>query len=551
MAVRSVTLDGVRLNDADANTNWSNLGGGGPAPASEPQLRYQYSGSGSVGAVNRKVTSTGSRTGVQYDHSGTASYDMTSATYPLAFLKGYVADFGDLNATYGCEFRIGSASGAYYDYNVAGSGGNRAPYSGGYPAQGGYLLAAINPTIASWREGTTGSPDNTGVDYFGFAAQFVAGGAKSENMAMDAIDIGRGLLITGGTGADPDGNFVDFLEDDQDTVANRWGVVNGTAPVVNCRGLLTIGNTGGTETDFSDDFSTVIFLDGYHGPGDVGVLVNLQNASSVISIANTLVGLGDSATSDTRPDLTFSGTTGAATLSAVASNFRNIVLTSVVTVDGADLEFADMTVGSAEILDSVLRPVTATQVAAIDDGAFGTSSGIHDTRIIQGGVGHAIEITSAGTYTFTGIEFSGFGGTPGTNSTPSSGANDAAVFNSSGGAVTINVSGGGTQPSVRNAASSTTTVNAPNTITLTGLVSDTEVRLYLGTPANATSATELDGVESSGTSEGLNHNNGGSNGYIVIHKEEYENQIIVLTPIPSSDTTIPVQQRFDRTYENP
>jgi len=140
VALRSVN----RLNDSDSNTNWSNLGGGGPAPASEPQLRYQYSGSGSVGAVNRKVASTGTtRTGVQFE-GGTAR-DISGGG--LAILKGYVADYGDLNTTWGVEFRIGSASGAYQDYNVAGSGANGLPYSNGYPARGGYLIVAIDPEI--------------------------------------------------------------------------------------------------------------------------------------------------------------------------------------------------------------------------------------------------------------------------------------------------------------------------------------------------------------------------------------------------------------------
>ena len=113
MTALVVTFLGTRVNDADANTNWSNDGGGGPAPASEPQLRYQYSGTGAVGAVNRKVTTTASRTGVQYD-PGAGALNMTAVSFPLAFLKGYIADFGDLNATYGCEFKIGSGSGAYY-----------------------------------------------------------------------------------------------------------------------------------------------------------------------------------------------------------------------------------------------------------------------------------------------------------------------------------------------------------------------------------------------------------------------------------------------------
>lgn len=461
MTARVVAFDGyTRINAADANTNWGNFNGSGPAPAAEAQLRYQ-----GTNAVNKKITSTASRSGVQYDPAAGA-VDMSTATgtHKLAFLKGYVADFGDLNVTYGCEMAIGSGNAAYYSYNVAGSGANGAPYDGGYPAQGGYILAAINPNVATWREGTTGSPSLTAVDFFGFAAQFVSGGAKSENLAMDAIDVGTGLQLTLGTGADPSGNFIDFLEDDQDNTSNRWGVVSGTAPVVEARGKLTIGNSGGTETDFDDTSSTVLFLDGYYDAGDLGVLVHLQNAGSLINVGATLQGLGSG---NTRPDFTVSGTTTAGcTLSPLLVNFRNVVLTSVVDVINADLEFADLTQASADISASILRPNSASGVAAINDATFGVSTGMRDIEFIQSGVGHAIEITSPGTYNLQDILFTGFGGTPGTNSTPNSGVNDAAIYNNSGGAVTINVNGSGNQPSVRNAAGSTTTVNQTVTVTI-------------------------------------------------------------------------------------
>ena len=473
MVARAVTFNGTRANDSDSNTNWSNLGGGGPAPASEAQLRYQYSGTGTVGVVNRKVTSSGARQGIQYDHSGTASFDMTGTTNPLWFFKGYITDFGDLNATYGCEARIGSAAGAYYDYNIAGTGANRSVYTT-YPSQGGYLITAINPTIAAWREGTTGSPVTTAIDYFAFAAHFIAGTAKSENLALDAIDVGAGLTITLGTGADPDGNFIDFLEVDQDTIANRWGVVNGVDPVINARGKLTIGDSGGTETDFTDASTTVLFDDGYHGPGDIGVVVNMQNASSVINISNTLIGVGSITTSDTRPDFTVSGTTGTLNLAPVMTNFRNVTFTSVAAVDGADIQADDITVGGSEIQNSIIRTTSASTVATINDAAFGTTSGIHDVEFIEEGAGHAIELTTATTYTFTNITFTDYGGTPGTNISPSTGANNAAIYNSSGGAITINVSGGNS-PSVRNAASSTTTVVNTVTLTLTGIETDSEV----------------------------------------------------------------------------
>ena len=107
--------------------------------------------------------------------------------------------------------------------------------------------------------------------------------------------------------------------------------------------------------------------------------------------------------------------------------------------------------------------------------ASGNSTNQTNLTLTSDGTGHGVEITAAGTYTFTNWNFSGYStASPGTNSTPSSGSTDAMVFNNSGGAVTINVDGG-TNVTVRNAASSTTTVVSTVTVTISGLLGNTEV----------------------------------------------------------------------------
>lgn len=159
------------------------------------------------------------------------------------------------------------------------------------------------------------------------------------------------------------------------------------------------------------------------------------------------------------------------------------------------------------------------------------------------GTGHAIEITASGsTFAFNSFAFNGYG---------ADGTTDAAIFNNSGGLVTINVSGGGTVPTVLNSAGSSTTINVSNTITLTGLENNTEVRLYEGTLATASTATELDGIENSLGDVVLTHSAAGQNAYITIVDLETEIEYIIFTPLPASDLEIPVNQRTDRTYENP
>lgn len=70
--------------------------------------------------------------------------------------------------------------------------------------------------------------------------------------------------------------------------------------------------------------------------------------------------------------------------------------------------------------------------------------------VFIGGGGHAIRITAAGTYTFSGNIFNNFGN----NNT-----NTAAIFNDSGGTVTLNITNGGNTPTYRNGTGATTIIN--------------------------------------------------------------------------------------------
>lgn len=100
--------------------------------------------------------------------------------------------------------------------------------------------------------------------------------------------------------------------------------------------------------------------------------------------------------------------------------------------------------------------------------------------------GHAIKITTPGTYTFTGLSFIGFG---------SDGTATAALFNDSGGAVSI-VSDGGTTPTVRNGVGASTTLSVPpNNVSITNLAAGSRIRIY-----NQTTTTEVVNQIVAGTS---------------------------------------------------
>ena len=512
MATVVVVSTGVtRVDDGEAYTGYANIGSGGGGSA-EPSYAYQ-----GTNLANRQITTTASPgRGLYYDptgDSGTAQ-DMTTATGTKThwMVKAVLSDYGDLDeANEGAMVWIGSDASNVYTFDVANSSAVKTSLTA-WRTLGGMLIVPINPNESGYRGGTTGSPALGSVDYFGYTVRMSAGNAKSENMGLDAIDlvpVGGGLVLTRGDAGSTEGDFADFLAYDQGTTNNRWGFVTSDKGIYSVFGTLIIGDSAGTNaTEFIDTATTILYPDGLFSAGFTAILVYLSNANDVCTLGGTHTSLGtDGGSVNTRADLTFSGTSGAATLSGTWVNFRNVTLTSGVTVSGADIECQDLTQGSADVEgDTVIRPDTATQVALCDDGTFGTSTGFNNMSFVQAGSGHALEFTTTTTRTFTNVGFSGFGGTPGTNSTPSSGANDAAIYNNSGGALTINIAGGDT-PSVRNAASSTTTVTNTKTLTVTvkdpngNAIEGARVRIEKSSDESLISngSTNASGVYSDGT----------------------------------------------------
>jgi hypothetical protein len=114
-----------------------------------------------------------------------------------------------------------------------------------------------------------------------------------------------------------------------------------------------------------------------------------------------------------------------------------------------------------------------------------------------------------------GNTFSGYG---------AGGSTDAAIYNNSGGAVTLNISGGGGTPTVRNGAGASTTVNNTVSIEIVANVtlSGAEVRIYDfdNTPAG-TYGTALAGTESHGSATYTYSGAGGNTIWIQIMKDGY------------------------------
>lgn len=464
MAAVAVTAENTRVEDAEDDTGYSNIGGGAGGSSEAP---FAYQGSN---LYNRKVTSAAGA-GFFYDPTSDsgAAQDMTATAKRHWMVKIMVSDYGGLDSTDGVRIRIGSDGSNYDVYVLAGSDSPLAVMAE-YRPVGGLLVFPVSANEATAYADSgkgAGTPTLTAIDYFGAVYAFTTSSAKNENCGLDAIDLGVGLFLVGGDGGDADGIYQDFVDEDEGTVANRWGY----ARAADGGGLLAFGNWrigensgGAVATVFDDSLAVITWLDGMFEAGFSRVSVNLGDASTDVTDGCLHIGAGSIDDVDTRPDYIVSNTTGVFLFNGTLRNFRNVTLTSACTINGA-IECALLTQGSADIEDSIIRTTSLTSVACLQDPTFGASSDLNNTAFIQAGAGHAIEIDTAGVYTLTNITFSGYGAN----------ASDSAALDitETTGTVTINWSGG-TEPTYKTAGADVIIQNTVN-VSVTALDAGTGV----------------------------------------------------------------------------
>lgn len=298
------------------------------------------------------------------------------------------------------------------------------------------------------------------------------------------------------------------------------------------------------------------------------VRMDATNPSFAMTNCNFQASEPDKASRVNEVQLVFQGTNGTATMTNCnLLDLDSLILTSSCEIDGGRVRAVDITQGSADIHDGILVSDTASGVALINDPTTGASSGIYNTTFVQGDAGHALELPNGGptSYTFSGIKFQGYTGTTGENLTPNSGSTAAAVYNNTGGDVTINIAGGGDSPSIRNGAGSRTFVVNNITIKLTNIENGSEVRVFdsKDTTAPYFTPTEIAGAEdiTSGVGTSVTNASVGSEGsppvntftftvgsgtelYIKVFNTSFIPYLVEVTPTQNTD--IKVDQKRDR-----
>jgi hypothetical protein len=168
--------------------------------------------------------------------------------------------------------------------------------------------------------------------------------------------------------------------------------------------------------------------------------------------------------------------------------------------------------------------------------------------LISDGSNHAVKLTDLGSGSMvwepntTGYD-AGVAGEP---VTPTDTSNEALYIAVSSGEIDINVAQGATTPSIKSDGAIVNVIEPEATLTLTGLVDNTEVRLY-----SSDLTEEIFGLEnSSGGTVNIPYGGTYVDAVLVIHNVNYIiiRQVIQLDGVSA---TLPIQQRPNTAYKNP
>jgi len=420
----TVTSQLTRINDVEGTLTTVSIGGG-PGAGANTDIFLQAAQS--VGRRLSNVTLSG------YWLNDGATNDLSAADVHVGVWV-FVTHYGALTAL---QIWLGDST-VNYDQHAL-------PLAG-YPTLGGWVRIWVDVSRTPTATGGTGSGE-AAVQYFGLVVSLPTVGGNAANVIMDAVDrTTTGLLLTGTSGL-----WSDFVTADANAT-NQYGVLRSFNGVLFCLARLTLGSA--SSLVFNDTGFVIVFPDqSLVASTFMGVTVDLQHASTNIDWANGVI----RSAGTKQGDLIVTGTSGDFDATGMTlANLRQITLTSVCSLLLSSISACDKLTQGGGLIDGCAISGSTTA----DGEAFLVSSNPANIKrcTFTFSDGHAIEITAAGTYTFDANKFTGFG---------AGATNDAAIYNNSGGSVTLNIVNGGDTPTIRNGAGASTTVNNPVNLTVT------------------------------------------------------------------------------------
>lgn len=424
-----------------------------------------------TGCISKTFNATGLG-GMVYDYGSGVTITSPAASFHWLYFGAPNAINTLVNGGY--RIAIGSSTSAYKMWYILGS--NTYTY-------GGWVCVPVDPSIAA--DATQGSPTST-LQVFGSVVNNSNAVAKGNPYGNDAIRYGRIFQCVNGES----GNYATFsgaaAKNDANNATdgyNRWGLFQAVTGGYLMQGLFLMG-TATTTVDFRDSNKNISIANTLKVASNFNAF-EVRNVSSRVdwtSISVSALGTvsrGDFITTDnadiniTSCTFTDMGTFGFQSNSTILSSiFRRCNL---------------VTQNSAVLTDCTFDSTNDSGKALLSNNPQSISS----CSFVSSGTKHAIEINTAGTYAFSGNTFLGYG---------ANGTTDAAIYNNSGGSVTLNITNGGDTPTTRNGSGATTTINNSVTLTITvkdesgGNVSGARVAIY-----KSSDMTELMNITTNGS----------------------------------------------------
>jgi hypothetical protein len=536
MAAPAYTEDLTDIDLAASTTGWVAYGGGGAGLGVGIDFGIQGS---PPSALDKQVSgASGAEKGAMHLD---ATVTLGASDHVIGWIFCGTPGLMDILANRGMHVSIGDDTSNFNKYAVQGS--DTLP-------EGTYKPYAIRFSTSTPSPGNqTGTPSAT-PDHFGGGLN-VTGTSKGINLGLDAFRYGTGAYITAGDGTTP-ATMSGFADADEALTA-KWGLMYRLNGAYQWQGRFAVGqNNAGTPTAAhmdDEEVAAVYITDTPHSQTDFTQWI-IDHASTVFNMANkTFFSQGTN-----NP-----GKFVINNASATSTGWKTCVWNDVGTLQGhVNVPYVGCSFNRCDNVDQNAGTFTdcvfdsTTATAAIT----GSNPGIiTDSHFISDGSSHGVECDTTGTYNWNGNTDEGYTGTRGSNLVASTGSTNAMFYNNSGGLVTLNVGAGGQSPSVRNAAGSTTQVNATVNVTFAKMKDNTEVLVDL-----ASTGAEIAHIENvtGGTTDDRTYTWSSTAGTVVdytIHHfegdgvEVYETIKVKGYTVPSSDTTIDIQQRVDLNVE--
>ncbi len=368
-----------------------------------------------------------------------------------------------------------------------------------------------------------------------------------ENCFIDIMRYGNnGLEITGGTSTDQ-GTFEEiYLEDYSNDDQRAYGIIRKIVTGTYCvQGPLTFGTSGTGDSYFSDESVTVIFEDRFVDNDKYWLRVignttageethftlkscNIQSAKPPVKIDFSDDGIDEL---DIQGCL-FSGITNGIYMASDSDSTSHVFSDNVVTNCGTfyagKVPIRNCTFSNVTTAASLSAAFAWDSNTDISDCTFNNNSWSSPSG--AAGIIHSDSVSASVTY--DNLQFS---------------ENDYDILWLGTGTLTVQATNGSNPTTYYAPNGGTVSIQNAVTLTLTGLVSGSEVRIYDHGTTN-----ERAGVENSGTTFQFTYNYS-ANDYvdIVVHHIEYVYLRLENILLGNSSSSIPIQQQWDRWYDNP